>query len=221
MKKFISGFIVGMILMCAVPSLAKTDAVQAIYNNIKVVVNGETVTFAKGEEPVTINSRTYVPAKYVAEALGATVKWDGTSSTVNITGATTKTTVEPSVPSTTPSSDTVKNEVVPTIKDPLEDRSGKMNLATEKTSDGLYIYTFNKEPQKYVLSNELNVYISKVKFGITRGALFNSDSRALKNADGSKDLIADLEYYVMNGMEYFTLDYYENTMLPIIKAEGN
>lgn len=84
MKKFLSGLIVGMILMCSIPSLAKTDTVQAIYNGVKVAVNGENVEFKKGEEPVTINDRTYVLAKYVAEALGATVKWDGKNSTVNI-----------------------------------------------------------------------------------------------------------------------------------------
>ena len=84
MKKFLSGLIVGMILMCAIPSLAKTETVQAIYNGVKVAVNGENITFTKGEEPVTINNRTYVPAKYVAEALDATVTWDSKSSTVNI-----------------------------------------------------------------------------------------------------------------------------------------
>ncbi|MHB8065865.1 MAG: copper amine oxidase N-terminal domain-containing protein, partial [Ruminiclostridium sp.] len=102
MKKFLSGFLVGAILMCAIPSLAKNDTVQAIYNNVKVAVNGENVTFASGEEPAIINNRTYVPAKYIAEALGATVKWDSKSSTVNIDETVEETATEPSAESATP-----------------------------------------------------------------------------------------------------------------------
>ena len=216
MKKFISGLIIGMMLMCAMPSLAKTDTVQAIYNGVKIAVNGKTITFASGDEPVSINNRTYVPAKYVAEALGATVGWDGKNNTVTITSVAEKV-AEPSAPSIT--SDAVKTVPTPTIKDPHENRNGEMNLSTEKTSDGLNIYTFNNESQQYVLSNDLNIY-KNVKMGITRGVLYNSDSRALKNADGSKDLIPVLEYWNINDLKCFTLEYYENTILPVIKAEG-
>lgn len=39
--------------------------------------------------PVISNGRTYLPARYVAQALGATVSWDPTSQTVTITATTT------------------------------------------------------------------------------------------------------------------------------------
>jgi hypothetical protein len=195
MKRFISGLIVGMILMCAIPSLAKTNTIQALYNGIKVVINGNTVSFAPGDEPVTINDHTYVQAKYVAEALGAKVKWDCNNNTVFINKTT-----------------TAGNHYY---------WNGKINLATEKTSDGLNIYTYNDGSQKYVSTNELNLYSNTVKFGITLGSPPNSDSIAMKNAAGSKDLIGDLEYIVINDLKYITLEYYEKTILPMIKAEGN
>lgn len=87
MKKFVSGFLVGAILFCGLPALAKTDTVQGVYNKIKIAVNGKSISFAKGDEPISVNGRTYVPAKYIAEALGATVNYDSKSSTININSA--------------------------------------------------------------------------------------------------------------------------------------
>ena len=47
------------------------------------VVNGESITL---DSPAFIeNNRTYLPVRFVAESLGATVTWDGVSSTATIT----------------------------------------------------------------------------------------------------------------------------------------
>lgn len=58
---------------------------------IQVKVDGSTVNLIDGGEkliPIVYNGHTYVPAKPVAEALGAKVKWNGSTSTVDLlTGA--------------------------------------------------------------------------------------------------------------------------------------
>ncbi|MDY3032306.1 MAG: copper amine oxidase N-terminal domain-containing protein [Clostridia bacterium] len=50
---------------------------------IKLSVNNEEINF-KGDEPTLINDRTYVPVRFLAEALGAEVDWDDTHKVVII-----------------------------------------------------------------------------------------------------------------------------------------
>ena len=50
---------------------------------IKLSVNNEEIDF-KGDEPTLINDRTYVPVRFLAEALGAEVDWDDTHKVVII-----------------------------------------------------------------------------------------------------------------------------------------
>ena len=50
---------------------------------IKLSVNNEEINF-KGDEPTLINDRTYVPVRFLAEALGAEVDWDYTHKVVII-----------------------------------------------------------------------------------------------------------------------------------------
>jgi hypothetical protein len=83
-KSCVVGLIVGAIIMVSIPSFAANKSIQAFYNNIKLSINGIDVKFADGEEPFIVNGRTYVPAKYVAEGLGAKVSWNETDNTVVI-----------------------------------------------------------------------------------------------------------------------------------------
>ena len=50
---------------------------------IKLAVNNEEIDF-KNDPPILINSRTYVPVRFLAEALGAEVDWDDTHKVVII-----------------------------------------------------------------------------------------------------------------------------------------
>ena len=50
---------------------------------IKLSVNNEEIDFG-GDEPALIGGRTYVPVRFLAEALGAEVDWDNTHKTVII-----------------------------------------------------------------------------------------------------------------------------------------
>ncbi|WP_180270661.1 copper amine oxidase N-terminal domain-containing protein [Sporanaerobium hydrogeniformans] len=53
-------------------SLMLTNSLQAA--DLKIVINGEAATLAK---PLLLEERTYVPLRFVSEALGAKVEWNG------------------------------------------------------------------------------------------------------------------------------------------------
>lgn len=77
MKKFLSGLIVGLILATTTFAFAQTG-------QVKLKVNGKYIEFPEAP-PQLINNRTMVPARPLAEALGARVDWDATNNTVEIT----------------------------------------------------------------------------------------------------------------------------------------
>jgi len=83
MKKFIAGLLMGFLLTFSVAAYAAGD--------IRLVINGKDITDTMDVKPQVIDGRTMVPAKYVAEALGATVTWDSAKSSVIITSGQTET----------------------------------------------------------------------------------------------------------------------------------
>lgn len=83
MKRFISGFVLGALIF-AVPVLANNSKnIEAFYNNIKIKVYGQLVD-TEGNEPFIVDGRTYVPARYVAEAMGGHVNWNAETNTVEV-----------------------------------------------------------------------------------------------------------------------------------------
>ena len=90
----ISSFLAGMITMALLIGLcgtafaaARTEQQTLHFNNIKIKLNGETVT-PKNEgggvvEPFIINGTTYLPVRAVANAMGVDkVEWDAKNNTV-------------------------------------------------------------------------------------------------------------------------------------------
>ena len=96
MRRFLAGFLAGAIVMSAV-------AVQAI-DMVRLFVDGREIFFPEAP-PQIINGRTMVPAKPLAEALGAKVAWDAVGRRVLVTSpppqVVTKTEVR-TLPLTTP-----------------------------------------------------------------------------------------------------------------------
>jgi hypothetical protein len=91
----VKGFVMGVITTIAVFSmvfsvyaLTGTTSLSATYKNIKLVVNGSTVTpkDANGNtvEPFVVNGTTYLPVRAVATALNKNVSWNSTTNTVSI-----------------------------------------------------------------------------------------------------------------------------------------
>lgn len=86
MKKRIQGFIVGALvgttIVGTVGAFAYTDYIEAVYNNIKIVVDGREIH--PNSEPFISDGTTYLPVRDVSEALGKEVYWDGPNYTVYI-----------------------------------------------------------------------------------------------------------------------------------------
>lgn len=80
MKKFFAGILMGLI----VGLMVSTCAVALGNTPIKLIVNGNEVQC--DVPPQNIGGRVLVPARFVAEALGATVEWDGATQSVIVKG---------------------------------------------------------------------------------------------------------------------------------------
>jgi len=87
MKKFVSGLLTGIIIASAFTAMAATGIKEAYFNDvIKLVVDGKVID----TEIVTVtsegqvNGKNYVSARDLAEALGATVTWDGAKKEIQI-----------------------------------------------------------------------------------------------------------------------------------------
>lgn len=91
-RSFFAGFICAILVVCIVGSAMATTgskAVEIVYKNIKITLNGETVDpkDANGNtvEPFIINGTTYLPIRAISEALGLDVEWDSKTNTVVLT----------------------------------------------------------------------------------------------------------------------------------------
>ena len=76
MKKFLCGLVVGLLI-------ASSAAVLADGQALLLIVNGVDIT--DEAQPVLIDGRTLVPARALAEKLGASVAWDSTNNAVVVT----------------------------------------------------------------------------------------------------------------------------------------
>ncbi len=75
MKKYLSGLLTGILLMISFTAYAASD--------IKLIINGQDITTEA--QPIIVDGRTLVPARAIAERLGATVAWDAKTNTVIVT----------------------------------------------------------------------------------------------------------------------------------------
>ena len=75
MKRFTAGLIIGIIIAFAIGATASS--------NIRLVINGNEIE--TDVPPQMINGRVMVPARYIAEPLGAKVEWDEKNNAIIIT----------------------------------------------------------------------------------------------------------------------------------------
>lgn len=88
-KSFLAGMLTMLLITCLIGSASATRGVvqkEIEYQDIKISLNGVVLDLrdAQGNvvEPFKFGGTNYVPARALAEALGLTVAWDGTTSTV-------------------------------------------------------------------------------------------------------------------------------------------
>lgn len=81
MKKFLAGFMSGILIMSSTLVFAETtQTIQAIFGRVKLVVDGKAVD----KETLLYNGTTYVPLRAAAEALGKEVNYDVATQTAYI-----------------------------------------------------------------------------------------------------------------------------------------
>ena len=78
MKKFIAGLVIGLLLATAGVGFAANETIRIFVNGQEVVAD---------VSPQIIDGRVMVPARFIAEPLGATVIWDAVTRSVHITSA--------------------------------------------------------------------------------------------------------------------------------------
>ncbi len=90
-KDFLKGILAGCIITASIGgTLALAESfskqIEAVYNDIKIVVNGEQITPQDGNgnsvDPFISDGTTYLPVRAVASALGQNVEWNGETNTV-------------------------------------------------------------------------------------------------------------------------------------------
>jgi len=83
MKKFIAGLVIGSVLSLATAVYA-SDTLQAYLFPFKLVINGEEKTVDGEYATLNYNGHAYVPIRFVAEHLGALVRYKEDPRTISI-----------------------------------------------------------------------------------------------------------------------------------------
>jgi len=83
-KQLIIGVLIGLITFGSISSLSKSEnlSIPITYENIKITIDGKEST--SNVEPFIYNGSTFVPVRFVSEALGAKVDWIKSTNTVEI-----------------------------------------------------------------------------------------------------------------------------------------
>lgn len=79
-----AGIVIGATLIAPAISFANTSISAWLTNDIAIFFNGHQKTLPEGYEILVYNGRTYTPARFVAEELGAEVVWDEASRNIFI-----------------------------------------------------------------------------------------------------------------------------------------
>lgn len=193
-KSFIMGFICSSVLLSITSiAYAQNKNIEAFYNDIKLMVNGKIVD-TKQDAPFIYNGRTYTPSRYVAEALGATVKWNETTNTVEVTNDKQNT-----------------NTVV------TENLNSNTNDVTTIKKDGFTLYVFNDN--QYISSTEINnkyrVFPPKNKDTVT--FLFNEKNilSIVNLYNYNNVLIPNIKYTIISGNSCFEYNYFIEILKPL------
>ncbi|HEX2925073.1 MAG TPA: hypothetical protein VHP38_02245 [Ruminiclostridium sp.] len=112
-----------------------------------------------------------------------------------------------------------------TISKAQESTETTKDGTTKMTSDSLKIYTI--DDKEYVSMRDVCKLYSKFSYGIPEGLSPEDKALAFKKITSRdqfttsyKDLIPRMEFFIYEGATYVSVDYYTNTILPLIKTES-
>ena len=213
------GFILGVILFMGLGFIyANSNAkeILAHFNNIKITVNGQQIETDVEAPPFIYNDRTYVPLRFVSEALGADVNWDNKTKTVIINSKNNNTLQEEEV---IISKDNIKLEKNESFTEPENFIQMLPEDKPKQTVDGITIYYFN-EAGEYDNNGMPYVNLSSVT---NRYNDLSTKPNTNKGIDlyYKEDiiLIKNLEIKSINLNDRMTLEYYMNNIYPLTKGD--
>lgn len=141
-KGFILGVVFSMILFSfASPAFAAslTKSAQLVYKNIKITLNGQTVTPRDVDgnvvEPFIIDGTTYLPVRAICNALIIGVKWDESTNTVMLYGDTAPIPSPP--PSAEPFDTLLQSRLVVRVDTCLRNAGYQSDMLQNKWNDAL------------------------------------------------------------------------------------
>lgn len=91
MKQGVKGFLIGVAAAVAASAILTVCAqpieqtIGVIYDNYRIIIDGQDKSETPDDsKPFIYNGRTYVPLRYIGEAMGKQVSWDGNNLTIYI-----------------------------------------------------------------------------------------------------------------------------------------
>lgn len=192
-KYLVIGLLFGIIITSVSPVLADTfmQKIDVVLNTVNVQIEGNKLD----TDTILYNNTTYLPMRKVAEAVGKDIVWNQNTMTANIVEKTDE--------------DTKLNNNINTVQN------------TElKTSDGIpikiingkqYVYTFDYYK---VYNNEDN---KKINYNLPDGTMIDSKTTDSMNMYiNGEEVLTGIPYLNIDWALYIEVDYYENTILPLI-----
>lgn len=193
-KDILIGILIGSLLMTATPVLANTilQKIDVVLNGVNVEVNGEYLN----ANSILYNGSTYLPLRYVAEAVGREVEWNQETMTANIIDK----------------GDNDLNEVETNI----------VKDTDMKTSDGIKVKRINGkdyidlQDSGYKYNDNNNNRIS----------VLTKDMKLIDDFSGeiclfiNNELVLESIEHISLGkfQTYVKVDYYENIILPLLTS---
>ena len=103
MKSVVFGIIIGILTTASITVLGISLATPRVEvwlqdQQVSIMVDGRTLERPAGTHILNFNDRIHVPARFIAESLGATVTWDERSQTVIIVSADNQVVQQPAAP---------------------------------------------------------------------------------------------------------------------------
>lgn len=156
MRYLILGIIIGVSSMTSALVFAYSPVAAWVEDNIKIYFNGELKEVPDKYEILSYNGRTYTPARFIAEELGAVVTWDEANKSIYINY------IEKEIEEESPE---VEQDIEKDKKDEKDEEK------TEETKDEV------KKPQKYYQRLPINITTEEARIAITSIQLENNYTR--------------------------------------------
>lgn len=201
MKKFVLGLLIGIMLTLGVTTYAVPEIKEAVFSDITLIVNGETLDTEVVSVTTTDNPNymtNYVPARALAESLGATVEWDGKERAINV--STEEIVAVSSVSAPTPATEAKGNPDIPYPVYKVDDT-------------GLMIYDIQKG---YLYG----LFVLDIKNALkANGYVLNNaaDNKTMQIVGDDNIIVSGIATRQIGGKAYIPYDFYLEHIKPLLQ----